>query len=287
MEQTNRPGTSPDAIRLHYDSGNEFFSIWLDDTMSYSCALWDGEGDTLEEAQRRKTDYLIAETRVAGKGSILDVGCGWGPVLDRATRVHDVGRAVGLTLSEPQAAWVHAQDNARVEARVENWLDHVPDARYDGIVIVGTIEHFARRDQESHEKVAAYRHFFKKCHEWLRPGGWLCVQAICYGTMRPEDFNSFIAKEIFPEADLPRLAELAEASERLFEITKVTNDRRGYRRTCQEWLDRLQVKRDRAVEVAGIEQVERFELYLNLCVKIFQVGASVLHRITFRRIGRE
>ncbi|MFG2005946.1 class I SAM-dependent methyltransferase [Spirillospora sp. NPDC048911] len=122
-------GTSPAAIRSHYDLSNEFYGLWLDAGRTYSCALWEAAGDTLEAAQERKLDHLIEGARAAGAGHVLDVGCGWGSLLARLTGEHNAGEAVGLTLSPRQADWVAGLGLARCEVRVENWIDHAPALR--------------------------------------------------------------------------------------------------------------------------------------------------------------
>jgi cyclopropane-fatty-acyl-phospholipid synthase len=147
------------------------------------------------------------------------------------------------------------------------------------------MEHFAKADISIEEKTEAYRRFFECCHGWLKPGGWLSVQAIAYGNLDREIFaRSFIARDIFPESDFVGLPEVARASERHFEIVRLRNDRRDYERTCLEWQERLRRNREQAVEVAGPEVVERYERYLDLCVRGWQLGATYLLRIAMRRI---
>src|SRR4030088_3614984 len=107
-------GPSPEAIQRHYDVGNDFYRLWLDDSMSYSCALWDGSDDSLQAAQMRKIDYHIAQAQAAGAGRVLDVGCGWGAVLKRLTTVYGVGQAVGLTLSREQEEWAVSTPDPRI-----------------------------------------------------------------------------------------------------------------------------------------------------------------------------
>ena len=146
---------------------------------------------------------------------------------------------------------------------------------YDAIISLGAMEHFARPEVTTEEKIESYRAFFTRCHEWLRPGGRLSIQAIAYGNLKREDFaGSFIARDIFPESEFVRLAEIAEASERRFEILRVRNDRRDYERTCAVWLEKLRANRDRAVEAAGEDLTARYERYLDLCVRGWQLGAS-------------
>jgi cyclopropane-fatty-acyl-phospholipid synthase len=280
-------GASKRAIGHHYDAGNDFYATWLDGTMTYSGALYDPDdpSEPLESAQIRKNDFHVQQAHAAGASSVLDVGCGWGSLLDRLVGVHGVEHAVGLTLSEAQAGWIGKHADPRVEVRVEGWADHQPDSPYDAVISIGAIEHFAKPEISIAEKIEAYRSFFERCHEWLKPGGWISLQGIGYGNLKREDFaGSFVARDIFPESEFIRLAEIAEASERRFEITSVLQDRKDYERTCAIWLDNLRRNRAAAVAVGGEDLVERYERYLELCVRGWELGATNLFRIAMRRI---
>jgi cyclopropane-fatty-acyl-phospholipid synthase len=277
-------GASSAAVRHHYDVSTEFYRLWLDPSLTYSCAMFDPEDASLEQAQMRKLDYHAEEARAVGAERVLDVGCGWGSQLERLVGVHGVTHAVGLTLSEEQAKW-RAGGDPRIEVRLESWEDHQPEQPYDAIISIGALEHFARADISIDEKIQSYRSFFERCRGWIRPGGWLSVQACALGWLKRDDIKEgFIAREIFPESDFTRLAELAEASEGLFEIHRVRNDRKDYERTCQIWLDRLRGVRDRAIEIVGPETTERYERYLAMCVRGWQTGATHLLRISMQRI---
>jgi cyclopropane-fatty-acyl-phospholipid synthase len=197
---------------------------------------------------------------------------------------YNVGQAVGLTLSPSQRDPITAAANPRVEVRLESWVDHQPTAPYDAIFSVESIEAFARQGLTREEKVGVYRHLFTRCHEWLRPNGMFVLQAITYGNAGPEDFDSFIASEIFPESDLPRLAELAEGWERRFEVVTIRNTRKDYVRTLKVWLKRLKANRAEAVALVGEEVVVRFERYLRLSSFMFSQGTCDLLQIALRRI---
>ena len=279
-------GASAAAIAQHYDTGNDFFRLWLDQTMTYTCALWDETTaqDALEAAQVRQIDWHAHQARAAGARRVLDVGCGWGGALQRLVEAHGVEHAVGLTLSGNQVAWVAQSPTPHLEVRYESWADHTPEAPYDAVISIEAIEAFARLGLSVQEKVEVYRTFFARCHAWLQPGGWLSLQAITYGNAGPQDFDAFIASEIFPESDLPRLAELAEAIERLFEIVTLCNDRHHYVRTLKAWRARLRANRTAAVTVVGEETVVRFERYLHLAAAMFTLGTCDLYRIVLRRI---
>jgi cyclopropane-fatty-acyl-phospholipid synthase len=279
-------GASTKAIQHHYDLGNDFYALWLDDSMTYSCALWEG-ASTLEQAQMLKLDHHIDAARVRGAGHVLDIGCGWGAMLSRLVEQADVGSAVGLTLSEAQAAWIRHRADPRIEVRVESWENHSPRQAYDGIVSIGAFEHFARPDISRAEVVEGYRKFFLKCREWLRPGGRLSLQTIAYGTAQRKDLNRFIVEEIFPESDLPSLADIDQAAHGLFEIERVRNDRLDYERTLKEWYFKLRSRKQDALEQVGPEAVVRYERYLSLFAVGFHTGAMNLYRIVLRRVGAD
>lgn len=280
-------GASKDAIGHHYDAGNDFYATWLDESMTYSGAIFsnDDPSESLESAQARKNDFHVRQAHAVGAERVLDIGCGWGSLLNRLVGVHGVERAIGLTLSDAQAEWIGERPDSRIDVKLESWEDHRPDAPYDAIISVGAMEHFAKPEISISEKIDAYRNFFTRCHEWLKPGGWISLQAIAYGNMKREDFkNSFVARDIFPESEFVRLAEVAEASERRFEIMSVHQDRKDYQRTCAMWLENLRRNRKQAEESGGTDLVDRYERYLDLCVRGWELGGTNLLRFAMRRI---
>jgi cyclopropane-fatty-acyl-phospholipid synthase len=279
-------GAGPDAIRHHYDVGNEFWRIWLDPTMSYSCAMWESPDDDLEQAQRRKLDYHVAQARAAGAARVLDVGCGWGAMPMHLVGSHDVQHVVGLTLSDAQAEYLRGIAPNNVEVWVRNWSDYEPTAPFDAIISVGAFEHFARQGLSSEEQIEAYRRFFRSCRNWLKPGGRLSLQTIAYGDI-PRDRplrDRFIVDQVFPESELPRLADIARAAEMELEIERVRSDRGDYVKTLRAWFDRLRARRADAVAVSSEEVVARCERYLRMFAYSMELGAFTLLRLTMRRI---
>jgi cyclopropane-fatty-acyl-phospholipid synthase len=284
-------GASPEAIRHHYDVGNDFYQLWLDDTLTYSCALWE-EGDDdamLAVAQQRKIRHHARWAHVPAGGRVLDVGCGWGAVLKHLVEEAGAAQAVGLTLSRQQADWIAGFQHPGIEVRLENWADHTAAEPYDAIISVGAFEHFARPEWEDAARVAAYRAFFRRCHGWLKPGGWLSLQTIAYGnldwrTSRTSSAGMFITQEIFPESELPTLEQICRASDGLFELVQLKNDRADYARTCRVWSDRLRAQRRQAEVLAGAAVFTRFMRYLKLCAALFHFGQIGLLRIAFRRL---
>lgn len=281
---TANPGASKAAISFHYDLGNEFFRLFLDRECCYSCAMYDKETDSFEAAQQRKLEYHIQQARADRAARVLDIGCGWGALQKRLVKEHQVKVAVGLTLSENQAEWIRSMDLPGVEVRVESWSDHVATAPYDSIISIGAFEHFARPSSRT-VRVRGYRDFFERCYVWLKPGGWMSLQTIGLGSVDRGVEGQFVAENIFPESDLPRLGEIADASEGIFEIVSVRNDRADYKRTNHEFRDRLRKNWDAAVNLVGEETVRRFDKYFRVSAAGFSRGTTNLYRITFRRLA--
>lgn len=290
LDMPTPAGASREAIDHHYSFGNDFFRLWLDESLTYSGALWnepenpqDNPQDTLEEAQARKLDYHIAQAGAAGADRVLDVGCGWGSGLKRMTEVHGVKHATGLTLSEAQAEWIASQRWKNVEMRMESWADHTPVEPYDAIISIGAFEHFAKATLTPAGKIDAYREYFARCHQLLKPGRRMTLQTIAYGNISKENLSRFIEVDIFPESNLPSLTDIASASSGFFEIVCLRNDRQHYERTTKTWLERLKANRRVAAALVGEQGVVRYERYLSLFTIGFHIGSMHLLRITLRR----
>ncbi|MBD2533672.1 class I SAM-dependent methyltransferase [Nostoc flagelliforme FACHB-838] len=289
---TVTPGASHQAIQHHYDVGNDFYQIWLDSTMTYSCAIWE-EGETesaLELAQIRKVDFHINQAKAKNTKRVLDIGCGWGTVLQRLVEVYGVEQAVGLTLSEAQKDWISTKKHPQIEVNLQSWLNYSPTEPFDAIISIGAFEHFVKPELSSNEKIDVYRTFFTRCHEWLKPGGSMSIQTIAYGKRKPEEVQKnlgaqFANQEIFPESDSPRLTEITAAAEGIFEVISVHNDRMDYVRTLEAWLSKLRSKRTEVINLVGKTVFERYERYLYLALLGFLTGDLLLLRLTFRRIN--
>ncbi|QIZ38704.1 cyclopropane-fatty-acyl-phospholipid synthase family protein [Saccharopolyspora sp. ASAGF58] len=270
------------AIRHHYDVGNDFYGLWLDESLTYSCALRRTPEDTLEAAQQHKLRYHLDAIGADDADRVLDIGCGWGSTLRLLATTHGVGESVGLTLSEEQAAHIQGLELAGVDVRTENWSRYEPDSRFDGIISIGAFEHFARPDESSAEKIAQYREFFTRCRDWLDDGGTLSLQTIAYANMSREQASTFIQESIFPDADLPTLAEITAAAEGIFEVQSVVNGRLDYAWTCEQWAHRLRQRRDEAVRLVGLEVTARYERYLKQSAMGFRMGKICLLRLVLR-----
>ncbi|CAE6867190.1 Cyclopropane mycolic acid synthase 1 [Paraburkholderia nemoris] len=277
-------GASAQAIQTHYDISNDFYALWLDPTMAYSCALWEA-GDTLEKAQLRKLDFHLAQAQATDKGNLLDVGCGWGALLDRAVTNYNVKNAVGLTLSQAQTDWVKASKRDNVSVLLESWSDHQPCSPYDAIVSIGAFEHFAKAGLSKSAKADAYRSFFKWCHDNSTADCNLSLQSIVYENYDEGNPNPFV-EEIFPESELPRASEILAACDGLFEVVALRNDRAHYAKTLQCWYAGLRKNREAAIAMMGEVVYEKYEKYLGVFVVGFHTGTVNLTRIKARKIAK-
>lgn len=278
-------GSSASELSVHYDLGNEFYASWLDPTMSYSCAMFAADDD-LEAAQIRKLDFHLECAGVYPGARLLDIGCGWGALLARASQRFPGLTGTGLTIASAQADYVRALGLKDVEVLTTSWCDFAPQTPYDAIVSVGAFEHFARVDAPEEERLRGYRHFFARCWEWLAPGGAMSLQTIAYGNMDPEAQLGLMNAEMYPGSELPHLADIAESARGLFEIVAMRNDREDYVRTLRAWIANLRTQREAATAVVGGARVRRYLDYLRASQLGFHLGTSELLRLKLRRVDR-
>jgi len=280
--RTAAKGASESAIQAHYDTGNEFYRLWLDPTVTYSCALWDGiEDDDLERAQVQKLDYHAAEAGVRPGARVLDVGSGWGSMLRRLVEAHGAREAVGLTLSKAQLEYVEGLGIPGTTVLLESWAEHEPTRPYDAIVSIGALEHFVRPETPTAERIEIYREFFRRCRRLLAPGGLMSLQTMAYGIGR---FQQGALSTIFPESDLPRLAEIAEAMERSFELVRLRNDPAHYARTVRIWRDNMVPHREQLARLVGDQRLIHYEKFLEAGARGYDAGIFNLFRMTLRRV---
>lgn len=282
MTRSGDYGGSARAVRQHYDMPDGFWRLVLGETMTYSSALFE-PGDDLDAAQHHKLDWHLARGG-EGKGRLLDVGCGWGSLLQRAAERRQLGDAVGLTLSETQYAWVRKLSLPNVDVRLGSWTAFQDTQPFDGIISIGAFEHFAKPSEALDEKRAVYRDFFERCRRWLKPQGKMTLQTIAFGTMKREEASDFMNNVIFPESDLPTLADVVDAAHGILEIVEVRNDRLHYAQTFDGWASNLRRHRAEAVAICGEEYVRTFERYLKMASIGFRMGKIWLLRFALRPI---
>jgi cyclopropane-fatty-acyl-phospholipid synthase len=314
-------GTSPEAIRHHYDFLGDFYKLFLGPELVYSYGMWE-PGDTLESAQLRKLDYHTQAARAQGAERVLDVGCGWGSLLHRLVNTHQVQHAVGITMSPGQAAWIRNQDWPHCDIRVENWFDHTPDAPYDAIIAIEAIEHFAGSAMLRSQRIARYRLFFERCHSWLKPGGRLSVQTNAWGDrgwlasllmpahertsadsngsppkhLSPKGVYQNVhdtvtnireglhaSRTVFPETFLPSLSELTTAARPLFTVQRVRNDPEDGVLTLESWLERAQANQARGAELIGEKAVMDIIREQRIGLKFLREQRYTVLRMVFQK----
>ncbi len=277
-------GATQHAIEHHYDVGRDFYRLWLDSRMVYSCALWTGDlDDDLDAAQLAKLEWHATGAQVDGAARVLDVGCGWGAMMRYLTDERQVGHVTGLTLSSDQAG--AGPSSERAETRLEDWRDHQPPRPYDAIVSIGAFEHFSRPELNKTERRAAYRRFFERCALWLVEGGRLSLQTIAWEDFDPATMEvaSFFTQDIFPESSLPQLSDIVDAAEGPFRLVCLRSDGDHYDHTLRLWQQRLEAGKDRACEMVGLAQYRRYHRYLRLSRMMFERRVCTLYRMVFER----
>ena len=282
--QAPRGGATQKAIEHHYDVGRDFYKLWLDERLVYSCALWPGElDDDLDAAQLAKLEWHATAARVDGAPRVLDVGCGWGAMMNYLVTERQVGHVTGLTLSSDQFAGAPAND--RAEVRLEDWRDHCPPAPYSAVVSMGAFEHFARPELSRADRRAVYRSFFDRCASWLEEGGRLSLQTIAFEDLDAATgpVSRFFSEDIFPESALPLLSDIVEAAEAAFRLLALRNDPDHYEQTLHLWQKRLESNEAKASQLVGRETYRRYLRYLRVSRAMFGRRVCTLYRIVFER----
>ena len=280
-------GTSPRAIMHHYDLSDDFFRIWLGPEMVYSCGWWDAADsrDSLARAQARKLDFFADRLGVAG-GRVLDVGCGWGALLDRFARVHGMASGVGLTLSPAQADYAARRLAPRISYSIQNWVDHEPGQPYDAITCIEATEHFASDTLSPDEKVEVYRAFFERAASWLQPGGKMGLQLICLDNVSHAGsragrgpFSDLILRDIFPESMPASLSELVLGWETHFELAEFLDHPSHYQRTFRAWTLAYREQEALAQSLVGPGTCRTWARYFAAGEAAFRIREHSLYRV--------
>ncbi|HEX4629239.1 MAG TPA: cyclopropane-fatty-acyl-phospholipid synthase family protein, partial [Gemmatimonadales bacterium] len=267
------------AVRYHYDVGNEFFALFLDDSMTYSCAIFSRGAQTLEEAQRTKLDLVASKLKLEPGMELLDVGCGWGSFAIHAAREYGA-RVTGITLSEPQAALARERVS---EAGLDGMVDiRVADYRqlgsssFDAIASIGMSEHVGERQIDR---------YAASLFGLLRPGGTLLNHAISALDPTAEPLRDlFSTRYVFPDGEPLPLSRVQLALERAgFHTAHVEGFREDYATTLRHWAERLDEHLDEAEELAGVERTRIWRLYLRAARHGFDAGLTAVYQVRAHR----
>lgn len=254
-------------IKSHYDIGNDFYKLWLDDTMSYSCAYFKTSSDTLYEAQINKIEHTLKKLDLKPNEKLLDIGCGWGWLSIIAAQKYGV-KVVGITISEEQCK--KAQERVkelkledRVEIRLQNYQDLEFEDYFDKVVSVGMFEHVGK------ENLGLY---FMKAKQVLKTGGSMLLHSIL--AMFEGKTNAWIDKYIFPGGYLPSLREVVSAmSEWDFHLLLAESLRIHYAKTLDMWSNNFNQVLPQVRKKYDEEFIRMWDLYLRSCASAFRVGS--------------
>ena len=264
--------TDAESISYHYDLSNDFYQLWLDQDMAYSCGYFETGEESLDEAQQAKFRLLCRKLRLKPGEYLLDVGCGWGGLARFAAREYGV-KVFGITLSKEQLKLARERVNAeglqdKVDLQLLDYRDLPQDGRFDKIVSVGMFEHVG------HANLREYCEILSRA---VREGGLVMNHGITSkhtdGRQVGRGAGDFIDRYVFPNGELPHLSMMtAEISEAGLEVVDVESLRLHYARTLEHWSQRLEQKLDAAAKQVPEQALRIWRLYLAGCAYAFAHG---------------
>jgi cyclopropane-fatty-acyl-phospholipid synthase len=262
------------AVTHHYNLSNEYFSLFLDESMTYSCAIWSRGATTLEEAQRTKLELVCAKLGLQPGDRVLDVGCGWGAFAIHAAREHGA-HVTGITLSEPQASLARERAVAagvgdQVDIRVMDYRE-IAGETFDAIASIGMVEHVGSVNIDQ---------YAAKLASLLKPGGRLLNHGIARLRVGDAEAGPFSERYVFPDAAPLHLSRIQLALERAGLQTRHVEDfADDYARTLLEWQRRFESNMERARELGGDERVRVWRIYLRASRQGFESGFMSVYQV--------
>ena len=257
------------AVTYHYDVSNDFYALWLDRNMVYSCAYFSQPNDDLDTAQARKLDYICTKLRLRAGERLLDIGCGWGGLIIHAVRQYGV-EALGITLSQPQADLANerigqARLADRCRAEVRDYRQLVEPEGFDKLVSVGRVEHVGE---------AKLPEYFGQAWRLLRPGGVFLNHGIaCRATDAVFHGPTFSDRYVFPDGELvPINVTLRYAEAAGFEVRDVESLREHYALTLRHWVRRLEARHEEALQIVDEPTYRVWRLFMSGSAHGFSVG---------------
>ncbi|MCM8594805.1 cyclopropane-fatty-acyl-phospholipid synthase family protein [Accumulibacter sp.] len=267
------------AIGYHYDVSNDFYGLWLDRQLVYSCAYFRTGEEDIDTAQEQKLEHICRKLMLRPGDRLLDIGCGWGALAIWAAR-HYGAQVTGSTLSRNQHDYARARVDdeglaGRVDIRLQDYRDVPGHEVFDRIASIGMFEHVGLA------KLPAY---FSVIQRLLRPGGWVLNHGITSSDPDSRELSSgageFIRRHVFPDGELPHLSlAIREISRQGLEVTDVESLRPHYAQTLWHWASRLEAHQARAEAQAGTKRYRIWRLYLAGCAWAFDHGWINIHQI--------
>jgi cyclopropane-fatty-acyl-phospholipid synthase len=267
------PRRDAQAVRHHYDVPLEFYRLWLDGSLTYSCAYFRNREDDLETAQQAKLDLVCRKLRLQRGERVLDIGCGWGSFLIHAAQHYDV-HGVGITLSPSQAAVARQRINelgldGRLQVRLADYREPL-GRTFDAVASIGMLEHVGR---------AKMLRYARAVHAALRPGGRALIHGITAPPGNGITRGSFVDAFIFPDGELEEAGFLSlQLDNAGLEVRDDENLREHYTLTLRHWQERLQAHWQEAERLVGIERLRVWRLYLAGAETGFRRGTTAVHQ---------
>jgi cyclopropane-fatty-acyl-phospholipid synthase len=275
-------------VEVSYDVDNEFFRLWLDERMNYTCGLFEGT-DSLEQAQLNKLAWLHDAAHVRPDSSVLDIGCGWGANIEYLAGQRGVRDVHGITLSSAQLAEIQRRAMPNVTANCVSYLDYKPTVKFDSIISICMMEHIVTpAEARAGKAIEMYRNYFRLAHSWTKPGAWFGLQTILRNRVPriAADIRDigWVTYEIFPGGITPRLEEIITAVNPYWEVLEVKTRRLDYKRTCEHWLARMRQHEAFIKERWGDKLFADYDRYLSTCVRGFEMHYQSLAQYSLQRI---
>ena len=267
-----------EEVTYHYDIGNDFYKLWLDDTLSYSCAYFKNENESLGEAQLNKIHHLLKKLNLREGITLLDIGCGWGALLIEAAKLYKI-KGLGITLSEEQFKAFkeriekeNLQDYLQVKLMDYRELEKL-GLLFDRVVSVGMLEHVGRSN---------YDLFMKCVSKVLKKEGVFVLHYI--SGLYESEGDAWIKKYIFPGGVIPTLREIISLSaDYKFYTVDVESLRMHYYKTLIKWAENFEKNTDKVREMFDEKFVRMWRMYLYSCAACFYTGVIDLHQIVFTK----
>ena len=260
------------SIQHHYDVGNDFYSLWLDQNRVYSCGYFAKDGDSLDVAQEKKLDHICRKLNLEAGEKFLDIGCGWGGLVIWAAKNYGV-HATGITLSEEQLAFSRNRIKqlglqGKIEVRLMDYRDLPSGIQYDKIASVGMFEHVGRLNLPQ---------YFSKIYSLLKPGGVVMNHGITTNSLDDHalgsDIGRFVDEYVFPGGELVHLSTvIQEMASQGIEVWDAESLRPHYAKTLWEWVKRLEGASEQAREMVGQKRFRIWRIYMAGSAHAFDRG---------------
>ena len=277
-------------IAHHYDVDNDFFELFLDKKYrAYSCGVWK-KANSLEQAQEDKFDRLCRYANVAEGHRVIDIGCGWGGLMNSITENHPNTSVHGLTLSRKQFEFIKSTPKSNISLELRAWQDYFPtEDKFDSIISIGAFEHFASfEDQAASRHRDIYSTFFDWCRNISTPDAQIGLQTIVI-TRAPNTLSElrdsrYLLDKVFPGSALPSISDIQAAIIDKYEISAVCRIGFDYARTLSEWNKRLELNRNKVIERYGKALFDHYRTYFDAARRCFETGYVDLYQVSLRRV---